>query len=204
MTFTPIICASCTVLLEALLIARSVLGIGMNGITVATERRHLNAAILEFLHPCFGLRGIGEKFVDRAMIRSRIAARADFHGLQAERADLVDHGVERKIRVHRIKHADGNFLFCSGRNLRGTRQGILLGKDTRRISAKCDPPGIAAASRPVLVAARNCLRSRPADESGRFAYGVRSCESLQELMEKSERLDDENYTPCGGARKGNA
>jgi hypothetical protein len=94
------------------------LGIRMNGIAVAAQRGYAQATILEFLYPGFGLRGIVIDFVDGAMVRTRIAAGADFHGLEAEGADFVEHGVKGEVLVNRIKDTDGNFLFCSHRGLR--------------------------------------------------------------------------------------
>src|SRR5882762_2685677 len=73
------------------------LGIGMNGIAVATERGDANPFFLKPFLPSLGLAAVGDEFIERTMMIVRIAARADLHGLKAQRADLVEHGVEGKM-----------------------------------------------------------------------------------------------------------
>src|SRR5258708_31274693 len=39
----------------------------------------------------------------------------DYHGFEAEGADFIQHLVKGQMLVDRVKDADGDFLFCSGR-----------------------------------------------------------------------------------------
>ena len=58
-----------------------------------------------------------------------IAARADFHGLEAEGRNFVEHGVERELLVDRIEDADRNLAEIAGgpRREGGRRKGSGFG-----------------------------------------------------------------------------
>src|SRR6266850_2121545 len=85
-----------------------VFGIGMNGVAVATQRGDADPLVFKFFLPSLGLAAIGDELVEGTMAIVGITARADFHGLKAEGADLVEHRVERKMFVDGVKDADGN------------------------------------------------------------------------------------------------
>src|SRR6266403_2552684 len=85
-----------------------VLGIGMNGVPVATEGGNANPLVFKFFLPGLGLAAIGDELVEGTMAIVGIAAGPDFHGLEAEGADLIEHGVEREMFVDGGEDADGN------------------------------------------------------------------------------------------------
>jgi hypothetical protein len=60
--------------------------------------------------------------------------------------------------------------------------------------ANDDPPGIAAANKPVPVAVKNFRRSRPANESGRFERGALMQEPPGKLK-KAVRVDGKSIRP---------
>ena len=84
------------------------LGIGMNGVPVATEGGNANPLVFKFFLPGLGLAAIGDELVEGTMTIVGIAAGPDFHGLEAEGADPIEHGVEREMFVDGVKDADGN------------------------------------------------------------------------------------------------
>src|SRR6266850_2321084 len=85
-----------------------VLRIGMNGVPVATEGGNANPLVFKFFLPGLGLAAIGDELVEGTMAIVGIAAGPDFHGLEAEGADLIEHGVEREMFVDGVEDADGN------------------------------------------------------------------------------------------------
>ena len=72
-----------------------VLNVGMNWIAVTTEGGDANALVFKFLLPSLGPGFILNKVVQWTMTIVWIAAGANFHGFEAERADLVQHFVKR-------------------------------------------------------------------------------------------------------------
>ena len=96
-----------------------VLGVGMNGIAVATERGDADATVFKLFQPGFGFRAVGDQVVERAVMIVGIAAGADFHGFQAESGDFVEHFVDRELFVNGIEDADGDFAEGCGWNAFG-------------------------------------------------------------------------------------
>src|SRR6266850_2293072 len=86
----------------------SVFGIGMNGVAVATEGGNVNPLVFKSFLPSLGFATVGDEFVERTMMIVRIPAGADLHGLEAEGADFLEHGVEGKVVIDRIEYPDGN------------------------------------------------------------------------------------------------
>src|SRR5271165_3805125 len=104
----------------------------VNWIAVATQRGHLNPAVGKFFLPRLGLGGVFEKFGHGTMFRARVAARADLHRFETERADLVEHFIKRKIVVNGVEDADGNFALRRSRSRRLLpRRGSSLGASTK-------------------------------------------------------------------------
>src|SRR5713226_80883 len=91
------------------------LGIGMDGVAMATESGNANPAVFKLFQPGFCFTAVGDEVVERTMRIVRIASRANLHGLKTEGGDFVQHGVERQMFVDRIEHADGNLAQLSGR-----------------------------------------------------------------------------------------
>src|SRR6266850_1418727 len=85
-----------------------VFGIGMNGVAVATEGGNVNPLVFKSFLPSLGFATVGDEFVERTMMIVRIPAGADLHGLEAEGADFLEHGVEGKVVIDRIEYPDGN------------------------------------------------------------------------------------------------
>jgi len=108
MTLTPMRSASSTVFLNVSTSVAACLGSGCTGIPMAAQRGHANSAIFKLLKPRFCFRWIGEQFIHRALPGAWIASGADLHGLEAERADFVEHGkIDGEFFVNvRIEHAD--------------------------------------------------------------------------------------------------
>src|SRR5260370_17731836 len=96
------------------------LGIGMNGVAVAAESGDANSPVFKPFLPSLGLAAVGDEIVQGAVDIVRIASRADLHGLEAQRADLVQHGVEGEMFIDRIENADWDLAHVTGRR-RGRR-----------------------------------------------------------------------------------
>ena len=73
-----------------------------------------NAAVLEFLEPGFGFGAIGNQVVQRAVVIVGTAG-ANLHGFQTERADLIEHGLQREMLVDGVENANGNLPQIAGR-----------------------------------------------------------------------------------------
>ena len=89
-------------------------GVGMDGVSVATQSGNVNAAVFKLFLPSLGLGTVSDEVVKGTMMIIGIAARADFHGLEAEGRNFVEHGVERELLVDRIEDADRNLAEIAG------------------------------------------------------------------------------------------
>src|SRR5208337_3834798 len=119
-------------LLKGFPVRCGVFGIRVHGIPMAAQRGDGNSAVLKFLQPRFRFCWIGNQFIQRALPGVWIASRADLHGLEAEGADFVEHGIDGEIFVNvRVEHTDGDLALVPARNLWNARRfGGQMGSGT--------------------------------------------------------------------------
>src|SRR6266481_2853191 len=100
---------------ESLRIALRDLRVRGHRVAVATQCRHLNIAVFEFLFPGASFGRIVQQILYRAMRGIRIATSSDFHRLHTPAGELVDHLVCRKIGEGGVENTDWNLAQCSSR-----------------------------------------------------------------------------------------
>ena len=82
---------------------------------MTTESGDKTSPVFKFFQPSFRFTAIGDEIVEGAMRIVRIASGADLHGFQTQCGDFVEHGVERKMFIDGIEHADGDLTQVTGR-----------------------------------------------------------------------------------------
>src|SRR6185437_13552359 len=89
-------------------VARGVLLVGMDRISMAAQRGDLNILVVELLPPGFQLGVVREKLLDRAVLVAGISAGANLDGLGSEARIFIDKLIGREIRERGIEDADRN------------------------------------------------------------------------------------------------
>src|SRR5712692_387952 len=83
-------------------------GIRVKRVAMTTERGDANTAIFKFFLPSCGFAAVAQELVEWTMMFIGIATRANLHGFKSQRANFIEHGIEREMLVNRVENADGD------------------------------------------------------------------------------------------------
>src|SRR5258708_35001657 len=86
----------------------------MNGVAMTTESGDANPAVFKFFQPRSRFSAVIDKFVERTVVVVWLASRADFHGLQSQGRDFVQHGIKGEMFINRIEHTNRNLAQVTG------------------------------------------------------------------------------------------
>src|SRR5712692_9507111 len=83
-------------------------GFRVKRVAMATERGDANTAIFKFFLPSCGFAAVAQELVEGTMMIIGIATGANLHGFKTQRANFIEHGIEREMLVNRVENADRN------------------------------------------------------------------------------------------------